>query len=334
MKEKKSNKTDEKNNLREEREKLIEMGKKAEFNQDLLSAFNVYQQAVEISVKLNDYESIKFHQTKVKDILKRIKKNFNENPLENTKLNGIKLFEIGYSALNSNYFLYAIEFFWKSIEFYPNLIKSWLGLIIAYRSIGDEKSANIYVKRLEDMGIGLNTTFYLNENNEKRILDAMLFQENQKETKITKESLLKNENRKNILDFIERNPACTLDEIMDFFKIGLNLATWHLLMLKKFGFIRFRKRLNKSFIFSNTYSKVNEKKALLMRDYRFSKILKVLRDNPRINFANLLKKTGISYNRLLYQIDLLEGCRLIIMQLSKNGEKTFSIIDEKNKIIP
>ena len=68
-------------------------------------------------------------------------------------------------------------------------------------------------------------------------------------TKLMKNNIIENPTRKDIFNYIKKNPGININEIMKHLNIGSNQVLWHLSALEKFQFIRSRKISNRRIFF-------------------------------------------------------------------------------------
>jgi predicted transcriptional regulator len=137
-------------------------------------------------------------------------------------------------------------------------------------------------------------------------------------TKLMKNNLIENPTRKKIFDYIKKNPAININQIMKHQNIGSNQALWHLSALEKFQFIRSRKISNRRIFFKmNSNQKFDE----LYYYLRAEIVLEIIRFMEKEKIA--LKITDIAdglkknHNTIKKYLDILVSLKLIKIEKDK-----------------
>ena len=148
-------------------------------------------------------------------------------------------------------------------------------------------------------------------------------------SKLTREQILLNENRKNILEFIIKNPGSNVNDVIKEFNLGPHSVRWHISMLKKFGYIKSTKILNNVIFFEINFPEEKQEIAFVLKRPKSQKILNAIMEHQGINMTGLAEITETSFSTLSYNIDILEGIELV--KKTKNGKRTQVFLNE-NKI--
>ncbi|MFX0070027.1 MAG: winged helix-turn-helix transcriptional regulator [Candidatus Hermodarchaeota archaeon] len=177
--------------------------------------------------------------------------------------------------------------------------------------------------RLRELSINLNYSGI------KEILKVLIKKKLVYErSKLTKDQLLDNKNRKMIYDYIRKNPGIYFNQIA----AGLNLSNyilgWHLQILLKFNLIR-SKGINSHEVFFN--SKLDDEYDNLY--YLFSKeksrkILSYLKENPEgATKTRLSRELKIHSTTISKYVKKLEKTKLLLKKSSSN--KVIYFLNEK-----
>ncbi|MFX0134916.1 MAG: winged helix-turn-helix transcriptional regulator [Candidatus Hodarchaeota archaeon] len=117
-------------------------------------------------------------------------------------------------------------------------------------------------------------------------------------SKLTKDSILKNNTRNKIFKYILKNPGAHLREIRDKLNLSPHQAAYHLIRLEQFNFIR-KTRINYKVAYFN--SKINpkfDKSIFAIKDEINFKILKYVLLEPDIKLDNLVKKVQLKLRKV------------------------------------
>ncbi len=154
-----------------------------------------------------------------------------------------------------------------------------------------------------------------------------------KDTKITKDDLLKNDTRRKIFEYIIKTPGTYLREIRNKLNITPHQAAWHLQMLQKFRFIR-KTRINKKI----AYFEINinpeyDKPIFLLRETRNLRILEKILLEPGISLNNLAKRVKIKALAIKYIVFYLQKLNLVYEIIEDNSPKYFGMIENIEPIL-
>ncbi|MBD3255700.1 MAG: hypothetical protein GF383_11455 [Candidatus Lokiarchaeota archaeon] len=98
-------------------------------------------------------------------------------------------------------------------------------------------------------------------------------------SKLVKEDILKNSNRKKIYSYILEHPGTYFNKVVEKFNLSNSVVEWHISMLSKFGFIRREKINSHEVYFSKEISKAKGKIIHLILREKCDQILKYLERN-------------------------------------------------------
>ena len=142
-------------------------------------------------------------------------------------------------------------------------------------------------------------------------------------SRLTRETILKNETRNQICDYIFQNPGIHFTQILTHFKIGPYAGRWHLEMLKKFGFVRDQKFAKYKVYFHEEFPQDKELLVFSLRNPNVLKIFSILKYQS-LNPANLSKVLELHHSTIQYHLDKLRKNKLV----KANPDNVYSINTE------
>jgi len=146
-------------------------------------------------------------------------------------------------------------------------------------------------------------------------------------SKLTKENVLSNENRKFIFKYIKKNPGIYFYKLVKDLDLSIPVVGWHLNILLKFKFISKVKIDNRDTYFEEDKKSGVNKAIHIITQEKSQKIIKYLLLNNEGNTKNNLSvKLGMHFNTIAKCIENFEELGLII---KKNlPKKTLYILNE------
>lgn len=130
-------------------------------------------------------------------------------------------------------------------------------------------------------------------------------------SKIVKENVLETELRKEINEFIEKNPGIHLTELINSLEIGSHQALWHLKFLKKFDLIKSMKMGNKKAFFPKDLKEEDCKACFYLRNDKVNKIIEALNDSDSIGPTKISEVSELHFNTVKNYLDVLLELGLI-----------------------
>ena len=138
---------------------------------------------------------------------------------------------------------------------------------------------------------------------------------------LSKEDILHNQNRKKILDFIQKNPGSYNRLIRRELSLGSNEFNWHIGMLEKFGFVKKVRFHQRSFgYFEKRNYMDHEYDLYLLQNGKIEKILKIL-EKDQYTVSQITKILEFHYNTVQKYIQILEKRNLIFLRI--NGKHIY-----------
>ncbi len=143
---------------------------------------------------------------------------------------------------------------------------------------------------------------------------------------LTKEEILPNSKRHLIFDLIQKEPGIHYSKIRRFTGFGSGEITHHLLMLKKFGFIRSKSFDNNEIFFDSSFSNQNDELYYYLHKKHAPEIFKEIISHPGISINELTKQLEplMSVRTVSRKIKILAEKGFLVREL--NGENSFNII--------
>lgn len=212
--------------------------------------------------------------------------------------------EIGYSIEDSDYLV-------KEEGLILELVKNYL----ENNSYFDkEKLVQFINSRVARNGLNLNT------NGVMVVLNSLIKKNIVAEgSKLTREEVLLNSNRRSIYKYINENPGTYSNRIVNSLNLSTFLVNWHLDMLLKFDFIRKEKIDNiDAFYDVNTNPEYDEVIHIISRD-KCSIIIEYLKENrDGCTKYKITKELGLHPNTVTKYINKLVDFGLLIDKNSSN----------------
>ena len=133
--------------------------------------------------------------------------------------------------------------------------------------------------------------------------------------------IFENENRINLIKKILRNPGIHHNELLRRCDMHNGQLQWHLDVLLKNNIIKKEKNGQYTIYFpiTTSFNAIEYLETLIAKSKTTSKILKIIKENPRINSSEISRILSLSRNTIKYHIDKLSKENLII--LTRRGRK-------------
>ncbi len=146
--------------------------------------------------------------------------------------------------------------------------------------------------------------------------------------RLTKDDVLELPVRKNIYEYILKNPGININDIKKEFNIGSNSAQWHLKILENFDFIRVHGFESQKNLFNFRSNPKNDILHIILRNEKVKSILEVLKTNEKpLRPTVLSEMVSIHYNTIKKYLKKLVELNLI---KKVNGDKKKRYILNKN----
>ena len=148
-------------------------------------------------------------------------------------------------------------------------------------------------------------------------------------SKLSKENVLKNENRKSIFNIIKQEPGTYLSRIAKVLNLKKPIAEWHLSALLKFNCVKKVKINGHEAYFEVKFE--HEKPELLhfMQREKYRKVIEYLKENQKgITKTRLAKNLGMHPNTIKKHIARLEGLGIIYREKISKKELYFFKIEK------
>jgi DNA-binding MarR family transcriptional regulator len=146
-------------------------------------------------------------------------------------------------------------------------------------------------------------------------------------SKIKKENLLKNAQRKRIMDYITENPGIHYRAILTGLDIPMGSLTYHLNRLEKAQFIRSRQDgMYRRFYVKSTRTEMK----FFLSDIQES-ILQVINENQGISQSKIANKINVSRKVVNYHVNILDQAGLIFIE-SRGRESACFIRGPKSTV--
>ncbi len=130
-------------------------------------------------------------------------------------------------------------------------------------------------------------------------------------SRLTRETVLKNETRNNLYQFISENPGYNITRILTHFKVGPYTGRWHLEILKKFGFIKEVKFSIYKIFYHINFPKDKEILVFLIRNKNSFHIYLSLINNT-LNPTQLSKILNLHYTTIQFHLKKMLQSKLVI----------------------
>ena len=149
-------------------------------------------------------------------------------------------------------------------------------------------------------------------------------------TKLSKDELLQNQTRSRIYQFIRKHPGIHFREIFNSLSAGGSTRR-HLFMLKKFGFIRDRKYLNKICYFLDESDETEDLKYIILRDKINQEIYGIIKERNKVKLADISKILELNHNKIQPRLQKMINAKLIEKKTLKGS--SFYIPLEQTSVI-
>ncbi|MFX1276747.1 MAG: winged helix-turn-helix transcriptional regulator [Promethearchaeota archaeon] len=171
---------------------------------------------------------------------------------------------------------------------------------------------------------------YINRNRIELVIKSLI---KKKEiipgTKLMKNNIIDNQTRKKIFNYIKKNPAININEIMKHQEIGSNQALWHLSALEKFQFIRSKKIGNRRIFFIIGSNPEFDDIYYYLKMEIVNEIIKFMDKNKKAlkitDIADGLKK---NHNVIKKYLNILDELNLLEIEKEKSRD-TYKIDQER-----
>ena len=131
-------------------------------------------------------------------------------------------------------------------------------------------------------------------------------------SRLTRDRVLTNKNRKKIYDYILNNPGTYFYEIVKKTKLNIPVVEWHINILLNFNFIIKRKIGNQEVYFEIKYNQELDETVHFIRKDKSKKIIKFfLYDNDGITKTRISKELKMHYNTINKYFEKLERMRIL-----------------------
>jgi predicted transcriptional regulator len=131
-------------------------------------------------------------------------------------------------------------------------------------------------------------------------------------TRLSKEDVFTIQIRKNIYEFIQKEPGININDIKRKFNLGSNQVIWHVKMLNDFNFIRSVEIGNQNALFEFNFDKNNEYIVFYLRNEKVRDILKLLENNiAPLKPTKISESLNIHYNTVKKYLHVLLKVKII-----------------------
>ena len=143
-------------------------------------------------------------------------------------------------------------------------------------------------------------------------------------SKLTKDDVLLNSNRKRVYNYIRDNPGAYPNKIVNALSMSTFLVNWHLDMLLKFNYIRSERIDNMDAYFDSELNAENDVINHLISREKCSKIVEYLKNNMEgVTKYQLSKDLGMHANTITKYLNKIETFGLIIVEKLSNKRLYF-----------
>ena len=148
-------------------------------------------------------------------------------------------------------------------------------------------------------------------------------------SKLIKSEILNNDKRKEIYDFIVKNPGTYFNKILRELNFSNHIVVWHLSMLLKFDFISKKILENHEIYFDTTTELEDLSSTYFTTKEKSQKIIKFLKKNSLgITKTNFSQELNMHMNTLAKYLNLLENYNVIVKK--KIDNKNLYFLSEKS----
>ncbi len=147
-------------------------------------------------------------------------------------------------------------------------------------------------------------------------------------SKLSKETILNNDTRKLIYDYIKMNPGTYFNKLSNDLNINNYLITWHIAMLEKFGFIK-REILDNRYVYFDINLDIREvKRNYLLSNEKSQKIIFYLKENDSgLTKTQLADALEMHQNTISKYLEDLEEIK-VIKKFTEANNKILYFINE------
>lgn len=146
-------------------------------------------------------------------------------------------------------------------------------------------------------------------------------------TRFTRLDVLNNQKRKQIYNFILKNPGVYFNTIVRSLKLNKPVIVWHINMLSRFDFIKREEFENHEIFFDSRLSAMNRKFRYFTSKDESKKILEYLRENDYgITKTHLSMNLGMHHNTITKYLNKFEDFNIIIKK--KIAKRTLYFLNE------
>ncbi len=138
-------------------------------------------------------------------------------------------------------------------------------------------------------------------------------------SRMTKNQVLINANRRSIYEYILENPGCHLSEVKEIMNIKGQLAKWHLYILEKFDFIFSARYLKYLTFFPKDFDEDLIAPFLSLKNEKSYRIFKILWQNPVLNLDDFKILIPLQLPTLKYHLNKLIDSNVVKIQHMPNG---------------
>ncbi len=147
-------------------------------------------------------------------------------------------------------------------------------------------------------------------------------------SKLTREDVLLNENRRKIYEYISLNPGTYFSKIFKELNLNIPVVGWHINILNKFGYIRKKKISNHEVYFASSENQDLDEAIHLVGKEKGQKIVEYfLQYNEGVTQTQLCRKLGMHSNTITKYVRKLEKSGLLIKK--KLSNKKLYFLDEE-----
>ena len=146
-------------------------------------------------------------------------------------------------------------------------------------------------------------------------------------TRFTRLDVLNNQKRKQIYNFILKNPGVYFNTIVRSLKLNKPVIVWHINMLARFDFIKREEFENHEIFFDSRLSAMNRKFRYFTSKEESKKNLEYLRENDYgITKTHLSMNLGMHHNTITKYLNKFEDFNIIIKK--KIAKRTLYFLNE------
>jgi predicted transcriptional regulator len=137
-------------------------------------------------------------------------------------------------------------------------------------------------------------------------------------TKLMKKDIIDNPTRNEIYNYIKRNPAKNINEIMKAHNLGSNLALWHLSALEKFQFVRSKKIMNQCIFFKFDSDPKFDKLYYYMANDIVQSIIELMENEEPLKITEIVDELKKNHNTIKKYLEVLTDLKLVEIEKEKS----------------